>query len=189
MCVLQTNKGDEQTDTNRYCNLQARRNRIKDCFTHICQGQDNKDNTLNKYCSQSNFPAITHAQDNRIGEVSIQTHTSGKYEGQVGKQRHTERADCRCQRSCCKNSTCIHSGCAEDARVNRKDIRHGHESCETGDDFCLHVGAVFFQFKKVFHRLSPPHTDNKQVQCNTVFRIWLSLFHFFLNFTESCIIT
>ena len=88
MCILQTNKGDEQTNTNRYCNLQARRNRIKDCFTHICQGQDNKDNTLNKYCSQSNFPAVTHAKNNSVGKVGIQAHARCKNEWIIRKRSH-----------------------------------------------------------------------------------------------------
>ncbi len=79
-----------------------------------------------------------------------------------------------------QNSTCIHSGCAEGCLAEPRDIRYGHESCETGDDFVFTSKAVFFSLKKkvsIVYLL--PHTDNKQVQCNTVFRIWLSLFIFF----------
>ena len=48
MCVLQADKCDKQTDTNADCRFQILRDRIEDCFTHVCQGQNDEDEDVYK---------------------------------------------------------------------------------------------------------------------------------------------
>ena len=149
-CVLQTDEGDKQADTNGNSTFQGQGNGIKDGFTDIGQGHDDEDDAFYKDSQQCYLPTIAHAEDYGVCQVCIQTHTGGQDEGHIGHEGHADSSDEGGQGGCQKNSCGIHACSRQDAGVNSQDIRHGHKGGNTGHDFCFYVCFSFRELKKLF---------------------------------------
>ena len=75
MCVLHADECDEQTDTDRYRDLDGRRNHVEDRFTHIEDRQENENDTFRKYRSQRDLPGIAHDLADSEGKVRVESHS------------------------------------------------------------------------------------------------------------------
>ena len=150
MCVLQADKCDKQTDTNADCRFQILRDCIEDCFTHVCQGQNDEDDTFREDSSQSILPAVSHAEHDGISKVRIQSHTRCKGKRIVGKQRHCECTNKCSQCGCSEDSSVIHTGGRHDTWVDSQNVCHGHEACDSGNNLSFDICAVFFELEKFF---------------------------------------
>ena len=155
MRVLQTDECDEEADTDGYGDLEGCRDRVEDRFSDVGKGEDDEDQTFHEDSCQSHLPGITHSQDYGVSEVSVKTHTCGEHERKVCKKCHQERGDCRSQCRRCKDRTCVHAGCAQDAGIYSQDVSHCHEGSKTCCQLCFDISAVLLQFEKLFHRVFP----------------------------------
>ena len=156
--VLNTDEGNEEADTDRYRYLQAGRDGIEDCLTNIGEGKKNKYKTFHKYCGQRNLPRVTHTDTYGICEVGVETETCRQCERLVGERCHTEAGNRGSDRCSCNDRTSVHSGSFQNARVDCKDVDHGHEGRNAGNDFCSYIGTVFLKLKILFKHLKclPP---------------------------------
>ena len=150
LCVLQTDKSNEQANAHADGALQGHGNGIEDALAHIGQGQCNEDDALNKDGHQSQLPAVTHGQHDRVGKVGVQAHAGGQSKRVVGQQSHQGRAHKGCQCGGDQHSLRVHAGSRQDVGVDRKDVGHGHESGNTCHDLGLCIGVVFLQMKDIF---------------------------------------
>ena len=178
MGVLQTDEADEQADTDRDTDLQCRRDRVEDRFTDIGQGQDDENDTLCEDCGQSDLPGISHAQDNRVGHIGVQAHTCRQCERQVCQQCHQKACKTGRQSCGCEDSTLVHAGVTENARIDSQDVGHGHEGCNTRHDLGPDIRVPFLQFKKLFQNkyllfmylMMHPKLYNKKHVYHTTFK-------------------
>ena len=111
--ILQPDEGDEQPDTNGYRCLQRIRDHVEDRFPDIHQRKNDEDDTFHEDGCQSGLPAVPHPDNDGIGKESIQPHTGGEDEGQVGDKAHQEGCDGGSQRSRCEDRARVHSGSAQ----------------------------------------------------------------------------
>ena len=148
--VLQADKGHEQANAHADGALQGHGNGVEDALAHIGQGQCNEDDALNKDGHQSQLPAVTHGQHDRVGKVGVQAHAGSQGKGVVGQHSHQCGGNKGCQRGGNQHSLGIHARCGQDVGVDGKDVSHGHEGGDTGHDLGLYIGVVFFQVKELF---------------------------------------
>ena len=76
--TLHADEGNEKTDTSSNTQLQALWNAVEDCLADWCNGKQNKDNTLNKNCSQCHLPRIAHSTADSECKECIQAHARSK---------------------------------------------------------------------------------------------------------------
>ena len=150
MRALKADKRDKQADTSADRMFQVNGNRIKNRFTHICQGQHNENNTFNKYCQQRDSPVISHLSAHCKRKVCVQAHAGRQSKRIICHQCHQQSAEERGQCSCHQNCVCVHSSCAQQAGVDCQYVRHGHERCQAGDHFCFDSRVVLFELKELF---------------------------------------
>ena len=150
LCVLQADESNEQTDAHADSALQGHGDGVEDGLTHIGQAQHDEDDALHKNGHQGQLPAVTHGQDDRVGEVGVQAHAGCQCKRIVGKQSHKRSANKGCQRGGDQHSLGIHARCGQDVGVDGKDVSHGHEGSDTGHDLGLYISVVFFQVKELF---------------------------------------
>ena len=150
LCVLKADESNEQADAHADSALQGHGDGIEDGLTHIGQAQHDEDDALHKNGHQGQLPAVTHGQDDRVGEVGVQAHAGSQSERIVGQQSHQGSADERCQRSCDQDRIGIHARSGQDAGIDRKDVGHRHKGGDTRHEFGLDIGVVFFQVKDLF---------------------------------------
>ena len=150
LCVLQTDESNEQADAHADGALQGHGNGVEDALTDIGEGQHDEDDALHKDGHQGQLPAVTHGENDRVGEVGVQAHAGCQCKRIVGKQSHKRSSNKGCQRGGNQNSLGIHARGGQDIGVDRKDVGHGHEGGDTSHDLGLGIGVVFFQMKDVF---------------------------------------
>ena len=88
MRILHADECDEQTDTDRYRDFDGSRDHVEDRFTHIEDRQENENNTLCEYRSQSDLPGIAHDLADCEGKIRVESHTGRQNERQIGDQTH-----------------------------------------------------------------------------------------------------
>ena len=150
LCVLQADECNEQADAHADSALQGHGDGIEDGLTHIGQAQHDEDDALHKNGHQGQLPAVTHGQDDRVGEVGVQAHAGSQSERVVGQQSHQGSANERCQRGGDQDRIGIHARSGQDAGVDRKDVGHRHKGGDTCHELGLYIGVVLFQVKDVF---------------------------------------
>ena len=150
MRVLHADEGDEETDADGNGDFQSGRDGIEDRFTDVGQRKDDEDQTFHQDRCQSDLPGITHTAADGVCEVRIQTHTGGQSERQIGEQSHAQTCDRGCNGSRCEDGALVHTGSAQDVRVDGQNVDHRHERCQTGDDLSSGIGVVLFQLEQFF---------------------------------------
>lgn len=148
--VLQAHKSDKQADAHADSGFEGGGDGVEERLPDVGQGQDDEDDAFRKDGHQGHLPGVAHFQDDGVGEVGIQAHAGGQRKGIVGQQCHQRRANESRQRSGNEDRVGIHTGSGQDAGVDRKDIRHGHEGGDTCHDLCFDVGMIFPQFENFF---------------------------------------
>ena len=146
--VLQADEGNEQADTHGDAPLQSQGDGVEDGFTHVCQGKDDENDTLNEDSQQCDLPGVAHAKDHGVGKIGVQTHTGGQGEGKVCHQRHGGGTDKGGDGGCQQDGGRIHTCLGKDAGVYGQDVSHCHEGGDTGHDFGLYIGLVLGEFKQ-----------------------------------------
>ena len=153
MGVLQTDECDEEADTDGNRGLEALRDGVEDRFTDVCQRHGDEDQTFDKDCGQSDFPAVAHGAADSVCEVGIQAKAGAERERLVGERSHAEAGDRGSHGSRKQNGTAgvFKTGRgAENRRIQCENVHHGHEGGETGNQFCLKCCAVLFKLEQFF---------------------------------------
>ena len=145
--VLQADEGDEQTDSHGNGTLQRQGDGVEDSFPHVGKGEDNENDTLNKYGKERYLPGKAHSAAYGVCHVGVQSHAGGKGEGQVCPQSHADGSHEGCETGCQQNGGAVHAGGGKDAGVDCQDVRHGHERGQTGSQFGFHIGFVCLEFE------------------------------------------
>mgnify|MGYP001860281245 CR=1 FL=1 len=148
--VLQADESDEQADADRNAALERQRDGVEDRFAHIGQRQHDKDQALDKDREQRDLPAVPVTGDDGVCHKGVQAHAGGQRKWQVCHKRHADRAEAGGKRSRQQDGGGIHAGRAEDARVDRKDVCHGHEGGDTRHDLGADGGVVVRKFEHLF---------------------------------------
>ena len=133
--ILQTDEGNEQTNTHRDRVADVQRNGIDNRLTDLQHGEQNEDKTLNQHRCQSLLPCVAHHDHQRVGKEGIQSHTRSQCKWHFGIKRH-HGCSHHCSNHCGReHSTFLHTCVTQDNRVDSQDIRHSEE----GGQSCHHL--------------------------------------------------
>ena len=105
--------------------------------------------TLKEYGRQGELPGIAHCQYYSVCKESIQTHAWGKYERQFGVDSHHRCTHNGRENGRCKHGTLIHTSICKNAWVHGKDIRHGQECGDSGNNLLLHRHCLGIKSKNL----------------------------------------
>ena len=70
-CILQTDKGNKQTDAHRHAPFEGQGDGVEDGLPHVGEGEGDKDETLHKHRQQSDLPGVAHTQHYGVGKVGV----------------------------------------------------------------------------------------------------------------------
>jgi len=155
LSVLQADERDEQADADTDGGFQRHGDGVEDGLTHIGQGQDDKDDALDKDGQQGHLPAVAHRQYDGVGKVGVQAHAGGQRERVVGHQRHAHRTNERRQRGGNQHGFGVHTGRRQNVGVDRQDVGHRHKGRDTSHDFGFYIRVVLLQVEEFFHDVPP----------------------------------
>ena len=131
--ILQADKSDEKSDPGADSILERGRDGIHDGLAQIRKRKYDEDDSFEEHGCQGKLPRITHAHTYRKHEESVESHSRGQPERQLGPQRHNERSRDSGQRRCGEHRTGRHPfEQAEHTGVHRQNVRHGKENRDTG---------------------------------------------------------
>ena len=72
--VLQTNKGDEESDTHRDGIADVQGDGVHNGLAHLEDGEQDKEDTLHKDGCEGLLPSITHGQHEGVGKEGVESH-------------------------------------------------------------------------------------------------------------------
>ena len=94
------------------------------------------------------------------GKEAVESHAGRHGKGLVGRERHDERADGGSdargeEHAVPELRAALSAEAGQQVRVERDDVRHGHERGEAGKKLGAHGGPVGLQLEKLFHDILP----------------------------------
>ena len=149
--VLQADEGDKETDAGGNGMFHGQRDGVYDEFPDIQDGENEEDDPLEENGGEGELPAVPHAEDHGEGKKGIQAHARGQGEGEPGEEPHGQGGHSTRERGCREEGILVHARGAQYAGVYGKNIGHGHEGGDTGDDLGLYIGVVFLETKELVH--------------------------------------
>ena len=157
------NVEQHETDGRRDAEPDAERNGLDDLLAHLEHRENDEHDALDEDDAQRRLERlqVAHAgQGDDVGhddgEKAVETHAGRHGKGLVGRERHDERADGGGdaggeEHAVPELRAALGAEAGQQVRVERDDVRHGHERRQAGDDLGAYGGVVFFQVKELFH--------------------------------------
>ena len=128
--------------------LQALRDGLDDVLAQLGHGDQDVKQTADEHHGQRLLPGEAEAEAYRIGKEGVQSHAGRLSVRHVCHKAHDQRSDDGRDNGRKEYRAPFHSGLAQNARVNRDDVRHGEKGGQTGYDLSGNRGAVLFELKK-----------------------------------------
>lgn len=139
--VLKADEGDEEADAPADSSVELMRDGGYKALADSGVGEGEKDDSGEEDRAEGGLPRDTHAFDNGIGEVGVETHTGGERERVVGDCAHEDAAEGGAEAGGRGNCADGHSCLTENGRVHEDDVGHRDEGGDAGEGFSTPIGA------------------------------------------------
>ena len=106
------------------------------------EGQSEEDNSGEKHRAECGLPGNSHAVDDGIGKVGVESHTGCQRQRIVRERSHQDAAEGRAKTGGRSNGGQGHAGFAEEGRVHEDDVGHRDEGRQAGKNLGSPVGCV-----------------------------------------------
>ncbi len=140
--VLQSDKGDEESDAHPDGQLEHVRDGVCDDLAHLEEREEHEDESLDEDGRQRELPTVAHAQADGVDEEGVDTHAGCQRKRFLGIERHHQRAYEGGQNGGGEHGAHRHPlrlERAEDTWVHGQDIGHGEKGGDTRIDLCAHL--------------------------------------------------
>ena len=154
--VLQSQKGDKQTDTGGNRHSYRIRQGFEDLFAQTGHSQQNEEYTFRENQYQRIGVGQAEADANGVNKKRVQTHTACLSQRQIGKQACYNGAHNGRNRGCdvnravgnTKGIRAVTKGIGEHIGVDHQNVDHGKKGGHTGYEFGFHRGIAVAELKK-----------------------------------------
>ena len=139
---LQSDDAEEQADACGNCELKIFRNRIDDVFAYPKYRDQEEDHARAEHTSKRLLPAVLVTEHDREGEERIESHPGRQGDRIIRIECHHQGGDRSRDAGGHKHRALVHSGIAEDLRIDEHDVDHGQECGQPCDEFGTNICAV-----------------------------------------------